>query len=571
MARPTDLKLTRVGTNAVDYEESLPGVPSLQIGPYDGAGNIPAINITLAAGTDHQAFCYDEQNRLINAASTGTVTCQTFSPGTLTAANYNQTFAYDNMGRLTSGPVGAYSYPTSGHIHAATAIGSSYSAAYDAAGDMTCRNTSSTQNSNCSSGGGTVGAVLGYNVGTQLSTWQNQASNPTSTAKFLYDGQGNRVEQVSLAGGTTTATVYSGNFEEDSSSDGARTWTQTTYYYADGQRLALATPGQGYTGGIFYHLVPDLLGSTQLTFDANGNLTAAVLYAPYGTVRYSSASMPTDRGFTGQIADGTSGLDYYNARYYDPTAGQFASADSVLVGAGFDVWGLSRYAYVEGNPVARADPSGHCSSLACWEAVNDQNATQVTGQLNSAGSQAAINVSINAGYQYAQTHHSRTNNNEVPPAVGLALVGTIVANRANGLSWERWLARMYTANGYHVEFANYEWSPMGPRYRDLKIYDQEGNYLGRIEVKQMSSPYPGTMQEVKDAWLSANGEGPTQVVRIRQAGPAPTDPGASVSVEAGFEGLPEGNSGSIEGGGGSFEGPGGGDVGGAGGRAGDDW
>jgi len=139
------------------------------------------------------------------------------------------------------------------------------------------------------------------------------------------------------------------------------------------------------------------------------------------------------------------------------------------------------------------------------------------------------------------------------------------------LSWERWLARMYTANGYHVEFANYEWSPMGPRYRDLKIYDQEGNYLGRIEVKQMSSPYPGTMQEVKDAWLSANGEGPTQVVRIRQAGPAPTDPGASVSVEAGFEGLPEGNSGSIEGGGGSFEGPGGGDVGGAGGRAGDDW
>jgi RHS repeat-associated protein len=54
--------------------------------------------------------------------------------------------------------------------------------------------------------------------------------------------------------------------------------------------------------------------------------------------------MPTDRGFTGQVADSTSGLDYYGARYYDPAAGQFTSADTVLPGNGYDGWGLSRYA-----------------------------------------------------------------------------------------------------------------------------------------------------------------------------------------------------------------------------------
>ena len=46
--------------------------------------------------------------------------------------------------------------------------------------------------------------------------------------------------------------------------------------------------------------------------------------------------MPADYGFTGQHNDPTTGLnntgtglDYYSARYYDPLAGQFTSADSI--------------------------------------------------------------------------------------------------------------------------------------------------------------------------------------------------------------------------------------------------
>jgi RHS repeat-associated protein len=74
--------------------------------------------------------------------------------------------------------------------------------------------------------------------------------------------------------------------------------------------------------------------------------------------------MPTDYGFTGQHSDSNTGLDYYNARYYDPTAGQFSSADAVLSGGGFDIWGLSRYAYVEGNPIICTDPSGNVLVVA---------------------------------------------------------------------------------------------------------------------------------------------------------------------------------------------------------------
>jgi hypothetical protein len=42
---------------------------------------------------------------------------------------------------------------------------------------------------------------------------------------------------------------------------------------------------------------------------------ARQLYAPYGTVRYSTGSLPTDIGFTGQRLD-DAGLMYYGARIF---------------------------------------------------------------------------------------------------------------------------------------------------------------------------------------------------------------------------------------------------------------
>lgn len=62
----------------------------------------------------------------------------------------------------------------------------------------------------------------------------------------------------------------------------------------------------------------------------------------------------TNRGFTGQYADAT-GLDYYNARYYDPIAGVFLSADPVQG----NPQGMNPYGYVDGNPETMSDPTGN--------------------------------------------------------------------------------------------------------------------------------------------------------------------------------------------------------------------
>src|SRR6185312_12697234 len=122
------------------------------------------------------------------------------------------------------------------------------------------------------------------------------------------------------------------------------------YCVAGGMLLGLNTTRDA--SGIAY-LASDGLGSVSEALSQSGTATGAVLYSPYGGVRYSTGTMPTSKGFTGQYADtASSGLDYYGARYYDPSLGQFTSADTVSDG-------INRYGYVAGNPETFTDPTGH--------------------------------------------------------------------------------------------------------------------------------------------------------------------------------------------------------------------
>jgi RHS repeat-associated protein len=62
-------------------------------------------------------------------------------------------------------------------------------------------------------------------------------------------------------------------------------------------------------------------------------------------------------GFTGHIKDAATGLNYMQARYYDPAIGRFLSIDPV----GFSVdqpFMFGRYSYVGNDPVNAWDPFG---------------------------------------------------------------------------------------------------------------------------------------------------------------------------------------------------------------------
>jgi len=61
--------------------------------------------------------------------------------------------------------------------------------------------------------------------------------------------------------------------------------------------------------------------------------------------------------YTGKERDTTTGLYFYEARYYDPMLGRFISPDSVIPDP-LEPQALNRYTYVLNNPVIYTDPSG---------------------------------------------------------------------------------------------------------------------------------------------------------------------------------------------------------------------
>lgn len=185
LGRATDLNWKRSSDGSTLFDQAR---------GFDAAGNVSSESTTMPAGTDNQAFCFDEQDRLTWAGTSGTPPCGStaISAGTLTAAAYTASFSYDlkGMGNLQTGPLGGYSYSDPARVHAATAIGAGWTASYDAAGNMTCRAT--TTAGTCS-GSSPNGARLSYNNEGELQDWQNAPTSPSSTASFLYDGQGQRV------------------------------------------------------------------------------------------------------------------------------------------------------------------------------------------------------------------------------------------------------------------------------------------------------------------------------------------------------------------------------------------
>jgi RHS repeat-associated protein len=359
---------------------------------FDAVGNTIGQQTNIAGQTDNEAFCYDDMNRLTWAGSTGTPSCgQSLTPGNLTQAQYQQSYSYDTLWRMTQGPNGStYQYGDANHQDAVTQAGG-YTAAYDAAGDMTCR--ALTSSTTCS-GASPTGQVLTWDVERNLIGWQSQASGAQQYLWNAYTGNGDRIWQQVTNNSTTTTTIYLGQAEEIATT--GSTTTVTKYYYAGDRRVAERVGNAAIT-----YLVADGLSSVTQALDSAGNVVATQLFGPYGNTRYQQGTMPTTFGFTGQRQD-TSGLDLFGARFYDPAIGQFVSADETIPGSGAILGALNRFAYVLGNPETATDPSGHWGFGSIIKAVTNvvkaaapaiAHAVQVAAPVVAAVADSALGIS----------------------------------------------------------------------------------------------------------------------------------------------------------------------------------
>jgi RHS repeat-associated protein len=185
-----------------------------------------------------------------------------------------------------------------------------------------------------------------------------------STTTYAYDEFGSRVMQTS-----TTSTTYYPNkyYSLTSTKIGANTYATSTNYVWNGDTLLATIDQMLYNGTatgspITRYIHPDHLGSTNAVTDQNGSLVQLMDYYPYGATRISTSTYPTNekRQYIGQFSDAQTNLNYLNARYYNPTQGQFLSEDPVSWGAQniANPQSLNMYSYAQGNPIRLSDPMG---------------------------------------------------------------------------------------------------------------------------------------------------------------------------------------------------------------------
>ena len=147
----------------------------------------------------------------------------------------------------------------------------------------------------------------------------------STTTSYLYDGVNAAQEQ---SGGTVTANMLTGGVDEH----------------------FLRTDSTGT-----FSFLTDALGSTVGLTNSSAASVEQYSYSPYGLLS-ASGSNTNPYTYTGrETADGL-GLDYYRARYYNPTTGRFLSEDPM----GFLGSGTNLYAYAKNSPINFNDPTGLC-------------------------------------------------------------------------------------------------------------------------------------------------------------------------------------------------------------------
>ncbi|MCA9224658.1 MAG: RHS repeat-associated core domain-containing protein, partial [Planctomycetales bacterium] len=124
--------------------------------------------------------------------------------------------------------------------------------------------------------------------------------------------------------------------------------------YLHGPAIDQILADEDAMGNVLWPLT-DQVGSVRDLVDSTGTVVNHLVYDSFGQLT-SETNAAVDHlfGFTGREYDEETGMNYYRARYYDPTVGRFLSTDP----SGFHGGDSNLYRYVGNNPITFTDPMG---------------------------------------------------------------------------------------------------------------------------------------------------------------------------------------------------------------------
>lgn len=189
----------------------------------------------------------------------------------------------------------------------------------------------------------------------------NSGSTPDAT--YYYDGDGRRVKKISST-------------------------EETTFVYDGFGKLIAEYAAEPPASHRVSYLTTDHLGSPRVITDQSGAVVSRKDFTAFGeeSVTAERAGHPEydppeiRQNYTGYQKDTESGLEFAQARYYNPTHGRFTSADPLTASASIrNPQTFNRYTYVLNSPYKFIDPLGllgHSNETGCdasYDACFDTN------------------------------------------------------------------------------------------------------------------------------------------------------------------------------------------------------
>ena len=316
----------------------------------------------------------------------GYITSETDTTNYGSSSTTSKSYTYDDIGRLTQATIGSktnnYTYDSVGNrltknsdtyhyneFNQLTSIsgGKNESYTYDGRGNQTGKGID----------------TYAYNLMDQLTranvhVWQGVSGygyDKVYSEVNAYNAAGQRVKQTLLEDnvdyGAVTKYYYTGSDLLYTTNQFNNLLTESVLDLNGGivaSKRFIDEAGAHSEKYYFYHT--DIRGSTTNIIKPDGSKVTGYEYDEFGNIESQTGSTKflNEVTFTGSVYDKTTGLQYMNARFYQPATGRFLSQDS-YTGNPYNPWTQHLYTYCGNNPTNMVDPTGHFANILIGAAI----------------------------------------------------------------------------------------------------------------------------------------------------------------------------------------------------------